>query len=196
MSAATEAPTWTATVLNAGPMRAEVSQRSIVRPGYSPVDAVVRLRSSRRDWSLRLPAPYGGEGSIEDSVDETNALADLIVETINEGSMDIASLEARCVRAEATASRQDGIIEDLRRNISSVLTGKPPHLFGRGRVEVNEDGSCWLMDPEKRGSGYSLRYLSLTDLWRDKPALRPVEWGFDHDGPFMIVDTISLETRP
>lgn len=59
---------------------------------------------------------------------------------------------------------------------------------GPVRCEVTAAGVVWLMDPTKRGKGLALHYPSLDALWRQHPELRPVKWGEDEDGKYMILD--------
>lgn len=77
----------------------------------------------------------------------------------------------------------------------STLTGKSTiAAWGDVFVRVADDGSAWLLDPDKRERGMGFRFDSLDAVWRTHPALRPVRWGSDAEGPFLILRAFAMVT--
>lgn len=165
------------------PCTAQLSRPAAERPGYSQIEAWINIQAGALSFRLLLSVPS------DSTVEQTNALAQIIVEAVQGRTMDLASMRDQLAdlrhRLQATAAA--GRL--ARVQVEEILSGRTRRLFGRARVVVDADGAAWLQDPEKGDAGMGLRFPSLAALWRDMPSLRPVSW----EGGVMIVESFGME---
>lgn len=79
-------------------------------------------------------------------------------------------------------------LADAETRIDAALTGKR-RLFGRVLLLVETNGETWLMQPEKRESGFALRFDSLAECRRAHPELWPTG---EIDGGCVVMDGLPL----
>lgn len=162
--------------------------------GASPARVYITTEK-RRDESvgggLVSWTGYVDVGGNADHLDALNGLLSLVCEAIS----DVGLLAAQVRNAFADKRAADARRADAEERLRRVLTGRN-FAHGECFVRVGDDGSAWLLDPVKRDAGWGLRFPSLTDLWRDHPELRPVRWGADPRGPFLIVSPMALDGAP
>lgn len=163
------------------------------RPGQGPSLARLRIETSRQ-----RPAEIGGgtvswtlladPGGDSDHIPALNALIEVVAELLPGQATFCAA--GKHAFLERDAERAARVAADKR--LQATLTGRTSQVFGRALVRVERDGSVWLQDPAKQDRGLGFRFESLADLWRTHPELRPVEWGVDDQGPYMLVEAFAM----
>lgn len=164
------------------------------RSGHGPTYGRLYIKTS-----VPRPANVGG-GAVswtlaghpigEDEVDSFNAVLREIADLLPERARVAAAARNAFNERDEMRRQRDAAERRLRR----VLHGG--RARGRLLVRVYADGSAWLLDPDKRERGFGFGWPSLTELWRAHPDLRPVKWGADGEGPFLLVEPTALEAAP
>lgn len=179
-----------------GPLSARLSRPAEVRPGQAGLPARIDITTS-----IPRPASVGGgvvrwSGYVDfvdrEHVDKLNTLLHLLMELLGDVGPLLAAVRNAFEAADAARAAQRQAEEKL----EQVLTGGPSLARGTFYIAVDAQGRAWLQDPVKRANGFGFRFPSLADLWRAHPELRPVRWGEDADGPFLIVETFAMEPTP
>lgn len=167
--------------------------RVTTRPAHPNPGGQGRPALLRIDTNKPRPANIGGGtvgwsgyfdlGGNTDFSDDLNAILKVFAECVEDiGYVAVTVRNAYEARNEA-------------RRKSRRIEARLARVLGKGRcsrgpflVRQAEDGSVWLLDPEKQERGYGLRFASLNDLWNSEPSLRPIEWRNDD----LIVAPVQL----
>ena len=179
-----------------GPLTASVRRLACARPGQCSIAAMLEIKTS-----VARPQNVGGgvvqwhgyvdAGANPDHIDALNRLLALVMAVVNDIGPVMAAVANAFEAADAARQGQRDAEQRLRR----VLKGDS-YAHGALYVTIDAKGQAWLMDPVKRGGGFGFCWPSLAELWHAHPELRPVRWGSDADGPFLIVEPMAMESRP
>ena len=166
------------------PLRVTVTHPE-TRPGGP--DRPAQLRVEWPGGSLAMYSTFvEGRGA-------ASAVLDHIAVAIPACGADLADIRSHLEQAEKVADDAKRAARRYRERLRAVL-GETRGIGAFGDILVREipGAGAWLLDPEKREAGFGLRFDSLDDVWRSHPHLRPVRWGADADGPFLIVRPLAL----
>jgi hypothetical protein len=160
------------------------------RPGMSPHPARLYIATEKP-----RPANMGGGVvawtgyiNVNDEIVALNGLLSLVCEVITEAGRTAATVRNVIVDKQAAELKYT----TAKRRLRATLTGRVG-VTGDLFVRREADGSVWLLDPDKREAGFGFRFGSLDELWRTHPELRPIRWGADERGPFLIVASMAME---